>query len=128
MFGNMTYDETWVVSSIKKLDECLQGQISYQRSLWMSAWIKKSTLWKKFLKNTIVRKLICEDRILLVVWEKFGTIICFCQCEENCYQYRCGWVVRDFEREAKTRCNFQFRLARRHLFNEIFKNDNVQGL
>ena len=24
MFGNVTYDETWVVSSIKKLDECLQ--------------------------------------------------------------------------------------------------------
>ena len=40
----------------------------------------------------------------------------------------CGHVVRDFESEAKTRCNFQFRLARRHWFNEIFKNDNVQGL
>ena len=23
MIGNLTYDETWVVSSIKKLDECL---------------------------------------------------------------------------------------------------------
>ena len=41
---------------------------------------------------------------------------------------RCGRVVRDFEREAKTRCIFQFRWARRHWFYEIFKNDNVQGL
>ena len=41
---------------------------------------------------------------------------------------RCGHVVRDFESEAKTRCSFQFWLARRHWFNEIFKNDNVQGL
>ena len=24
MIGNVTYDETWVVSSIKKLDECVQ--------------------------------------------------------------------------------------------------------
>ena len=35
---------------------------------------------------------------------------------------RCGHVVRDFESEAKTRCNYQ------HWFYEIFKNDNVQGL
>ena len=36
----------------------------------------------------VVRKLICEDRILLVVWKKFGTIICFClsQCQ-------CEWTA-----------------------------------
>ena len=41
---------------------------------------------------------------------------------------RCGRVITDFEREAKTRYNFKFQQARRHWFYEIFKNDNVQGL
>ena len=45
-----------------------------------------------------------------------------------CIKISCGRVVRDFASEAKTRCNFQFRWARRHWFYEIFKNDNVQGL
>jgi hypothetical protein len=31
------------------------------------------------------------------------------QCEMRVLHIRCGRVVRDFESEAKTRCNFQFR-------------------
>ena len=56
MIGNVTYDETWVISSIKKLDECVWLGSNFWKSGILS--VKKSGIineTKNYSDTTVIQ-------------------------------------------------------------------------
>ena len=70
--------------------------------------------WKSLFETTVTTSSKIENNLSFIVliqviqWDISGSFTCQSTCFIIILNIRCGHVVRDFESEAKTRCNFQF--------------------